>query len=163
MRAMAWFVLVLSAAVGLALVMRFNHGNIALLWPPYRIDLSVNLAVLLLLVAFALLHLLLLGLGKAMDLPTRVREYRARRQRDAAITSLRDSLLAFFEGRFGRAERLAQVARDDAELSGAASLIGARAAHRMREFDRRDRWLASAQGAPHTDQAQLMTAAELAV
>lgn len=163
MRWMVWVVLVLSGAVGLALLMRFNHGNVALLWPPYRIDLSVNLAVLLLLVSFVLLHLLLLGLSKAIDLPARVREYRMRRTRDVAIASLRDSLLAFFEGRFGRAERLAQAARDDAELSGVAALIGARAAHRMREYERRDRWLASAQGAPQTDQAQLMTAAELAV
>ncbi len=163
MRWMVWVVLVLSAAVGLALLMRFNHGNVALLWPPYRIDVSVNLAVLLLLVSFGLVHLLLIGLAKALDLPARVREYRSRRQRDVAITSLRDSLLAFFEGRFGRAERLAQMARDDAELSGAAALIGARAAHRMREYDRRDRWLASAQGAAHSDQAQLMTSAELAV
>ena len=160
---MVWVLLVLSAAVGMALLMRFNHGNVAVLWPPYRIDLSVNLSVLVLVVVFLALHLLLLGLGKALDLPGRVREYRTRRQRDGAIASLRDSLLAYFEGRFGRAERLAQAARADADLAGAAALIGARAAHRMREFERRDRWLASAQGEAHTEQAQLMTTAELAV
>jgi HemY protein len=163
MRWMIWILLIVSAAVGIALLMRFNHGNVAVLWPPYRFDISVNFAVLLLVIGFLLLHMLLLGFGKALDLPTTVRQYRTRRQRDGAIVALRDSLLAFFEGRFGRAERLAQDARDEPDLAGPAALIAARAAHRMREFDRRDRWLASAAAEPHTLQAHLMTAAELSV
>lgn len=163
MRWMIWFVLIVSSAVGIALLMRFNHGNVAVFWPPYRVDISVNFTVLLLMVAFLVVHLLLLGLSKAIDLPTRVREYRSRRQRDVAIDSIRDSLLAFFEGRFGRAERLAQKAREDPGLAGPAALIAARAAHRMREFERRDRWLASAEGDRGTEHAYMMTAAELAV
>lgn len=163
MRWVVWFLLIVCGAVGMALLMRFNHGNVAVFWPPYRVDLSVNFALVLLALGFIGLHLLLLGLSKALDLPARVRDYRYRRRRDGAILSLRDSLLAFFEGRFGRAERLAQSAREHPELAGAAALIAARAAHRMREMDRRDRWLASAEGDPLGGQAQRVTTAELAV
>jgi HemY protein len=163
MRWIVWTLLIVSAATGLALLMRFNHGNVAVLWPPYRVDVSVNFAVLVLAVGFLLLHLLLVAIGKALDLPARVREYRERRSRDSARVALRDSVLALFEGRFGRAERLAQEARDDAQLAGPAALIAARAAHRMREFERRDRWLGLAEGDRGSAHAELMTAAELAL
>ena len=148
MRWVIWILLILSAATGMALLMRFNHGNVALFWPPYRIDVSVNFAVLVLAGLFLLTHMLLVGVARAIDLPARVREYRLRRQRDGAIVALRDSLLAFFEGRFGRAERLAQRVREEADLAGPAALIAARAAHRMREYERRDRWLAECRNSP---------------
>ena len=163
MRWLVWILLIVSAAVGLALLMRFNHGNVAILWPPYRIDFSVNLAVLVIVVSFLLLHLLLLGVAKALALPARVRGYRQRRQHEGARGALRDGVLALFEGRFGRAERLAQAAREDDLLAGPAALVAARAAHRMREFDRRDRWLDLAEVDPGSAHAGLMTAAELAL
>lgn len=163
MRWLVWLLLIVSAAVGLALLMRFNHGNVAVLWPPYRVDFSVNLAVLVLALAFLLLHLLLVGLSKALALPARVRGYRQRRQHEGARVALRDGVLALFEGRFGRAERLAQAAREDDLLAGPAALVAARAAHRMREFERRDRWLDLAEVDPGSAHAGLMTAAELAL
>lgn len=163
MRWLVWVLLILSAAVGLALLMRFNHGNVAVLWPPYRVDFSVNLAVLVLVLSFLLVHLLLVALAKAVALPSRVRGYRQRRQHEGARMALRDGVLALFEGRFGRAERLAQAAREDDLLAGPAALVAARAAHRMREFDRRDRWLDLAEVDPGSAHAGLMTAAELAL
>src|SRR5690606_1663995 len=96
-------------------------------------------------------------------LPTRVREYRDRRRRETALASLRDGLFALFEGRFGRAERLARNALVDPSLAGVASLVAARAAHRMREVERRDRWLDSARDEPGAWHAQLVTSAELAL
>ena len=101
--------LVLSVAVGLALLMRFNEGNVALLWPPYRVDVSMNLVLLALFALFALLHLLLLALSNAVDLPQRVRQYRDRRSREAAIAGLRDGLLAYNEGRYARAEQIGRA------------------------------------------------------
>ena len=163
MRWVIWTLLVISSAVGLALLMRFNHGNVAILWPPYRVDVSVNFAVLVIIVLFLLMHLLLLALGKAFDLPARVRDYQTRRQAETARMALRDSLLALFEGRFGRAERLAQAAREDERLAGPAALIAARAAHRMRETERRDRWLSLAEGDRASTYAELMTSAEMAL
>lgn len=163
MRRLIWSLLIISAAVGLGMLMRLNHGNVAVLWPPYRVDVSVNLAALVLVVAFVLMHLLLVGLSNALELSARVRDYRERRRRETAMAGLRDGLLALFEGRFGRAERLAQGALGDASLAGVASLVAARAAHRMREGERRDRWLDAAREEARSANAMLMTSAELAV
>lgn len=163
MRWVVWILLIVSAAAGLALLMRFNHGNVAILWPPYRLDMSVNFVVLALLFAFGVLHLLFVAIGKAVDLPGRVREYRLRRQQETARQALRDAVLALFEGRFGRAEKLAQAAREDEQLAGPAALLAARAAHRMRELERRDRWLSLAAEDRGSANAELMTEAELAL
>src|SRR5690606_36757768 len=139
------------------------HDNVAVLWPPYRVDFSVNLAVLVRVLSFLLIHLLLVALAKELALPARVRGYHQRRQHEGARVALLDGVLALFEGRFGRAERLAQAAREDDLLAGPAALVAARAAHRMREFDHRDRWLDLAEVDPGGAHAGLMTAADLAL
>ena len=163
MRWMVWLLVAFAAAVGLALLMRFNHGNVAVLWPPYRIEISVNLALALLLAAFGALHLLLVGTARALRLPQRVREYRARRQQDTAVAALRDSVLAFFEGRHARVERHALLAQASVATAAPAALLAARSAQRMQEQSRRDRWLQEAQGDTGAGNALLMTQAELAV
>ena len=163
MRWVVWLLVAFAAAVGLALLMRFNQGNIAVLWPPYRIDISVNLALAGLAIAFALMHLVLVGASRALGLPQRVREYRVRRQQEQAVDALRDTVLSFFEGRLGRAERFARIAQTNPSTSSAAALIAARAAHRMQERDRRDQWLKEASADPRGAQALLMSQAELAV
>lgn len=155
--------LVLSVAVALALLMRVNEGNVALLWPPYRVDVSLNLVLLALFALFALLHLLLLALSNAVDLPQRVRLYRERRVRDAAVAGLRDGVVAFNEGRYARSERLVQPALAQPELAGAAALVAARAAHRLHDGERRDRWLELAVSEKASTNAALMCRAELAV
>ena len=48
MRWLVWLLLAFAVAVGLSLLLRFNQGNVAIMWPPYRIDISVNLALALL-------------------------------------------------------------------------------------------------------------------
>ncbi len=163
MRSIIWTLLLVTFAVGLAMLLKVNQGNVAIVWPPYRIDVSINLALLVILGTFLVVHLLLVGLATALRLPERVREYRVRRERDEAAFALRDSVLALFEGRFGRAERLAQNARQDPSFSGPAALIAARAAHRLREPERRDKWLDAADTEPTALHAQLVTRAELAM
>jgi len=162
-RWVVWILLVFAAAVGLALLVRFNHGNVAILWPPYRIEISANLAIAGLLAGFFVLHVLLIGTSRALALPQRVRDYRARRQQEQAGAALRDSILAFFEGRLGRVERFARAAQSHPSTAGPAALIAARSAQRLHEVERRDRWLQDAAADPGTANALLMTQAELAV
>ena len=163
MRWVVWMLLVFAAAVGLALLVRFNHGNVAILWPPYRIEISANLAIAGLLATFVVLHVLLIGTSRALALPQRVRDYRARRQQEQAGAALRDSILAFFEGRLGRVERFAKAAQSHPSTAGPAALIAARSAQRLHEVERRDRWLQDAAADPGAANALLMTHAELAV
>jgi HemY protein len=69
MRWLVWLLLAFVVAVGLSLLLRFNQGNVAIMWPPYRIDISVNLALAILAAGFVLLHLVLV-LGLAHELLT---------------------------------------------------------------------------------------------
>jgi HemY protein len=163
MRWVVWLVLAFAAAVGVSLLMRFNYGNVAILWPPYRVEISANLALALLAACFLLLHVALIATARALGLPQRVRDYRTRRQREQATTALRDSVLAFFEGRLSRVERFAQAAQAHPSTAGAAALIAARSAQRMQEQARRDRWLHEAGDDPAAAGALLMTQAELAI
>ena len=65
MRAVRWFLGLFACAVALALLMGGNLGTVTLFWPPWRVDVSANLALLLLLAAALLLHAGRLALRKA--------------------------------------------------------------------------------------------------
>jgi HemY protein len=163
MRWVAWLLLAFAAAVGLSLLMRFNYGNVAILWPPYRIEVSANLAMALLVLAFLVVHLVLIATSKALALPQRVRDYRGRRLQEQTTAALRSSVLAFFEGRHSRVEKHAKVAQGNPSTAAAAALVAARSAQRMQEQDRRDKWLVDAGGDANAANALLMTQAEIAV
>jgi HemY protein len=163
MRWVVWMLLAFAVAVGLSLLMRFNYGNVAILWPPYRVEVSANLAMALLILAFLVLHLLLIATSRALALPQRVRDYRARRQSEHATAALRNSVLAFFEGRLSRVEKFAKAAQASPSTAAAAALVAARSAQRMQELTRRDSWLKGAGGDPQAASALLMTQAEIAV
>ena len=57
MRIALWLLALFGIAVAAALFAGNNPGSITLFWPPYRIDLSLNLFLVLLLVSFLTLHL----------------------------------------------------------------------------------------------------------
>lgn len=161
MRTLFWVIVLFALAVGLALLAHFNSGNVVLLLPPYRIDVSLNVFTLALLALFVMLHLLLRIIGSTLRFPERVRAFRERTREQSAREGLRGALLAHFEGRFSRAERNARDAQEVAGYAPLAALVAARASHRMREFARRDGWLSIAARDPSVRTARLMTQAEL--
>jgi len=163
MRAFFTALLIFAAAVGLALAARFNPGNVVVLFPPWRIDLSLNLFLLLAVLAFIFLYGVLRLARKTVQLPQRVAEYRRRQRELRANKALRNALQAHFEGRYGHAEKQAQLAQDSPETAGLAALIGARSAHRMTEYGRRDDWLRTAEAHESLKAARLMTEAECLV
>ncbi len=166
LRGAIWLFLAFAGAVLLALVLRSNHGNIAILWPPYRIELSSNMALVLTTLAFFVLHVVLLAIGKTLAMPQRIRDYRERRRQQRSSRALQAAVLALFEGRYDRAERLAATAvatssGDDAVT--AASLVAARSAHRLGAPERRDDWLRQASKVNRDSAAALMVQAEFAL
>jgi HemY protein len=166
MRWLFSFLLILALAVALALFAEFNHGNVSIFSPPYRVDISVNVAVVGLIVAFLAMHAFLIALARLLDLPNRVQRYRSNRQELSTSLAFRDAVTALFEGRFGRSERLAEIAASDSKYTSTAALVAARAAHRMREFERRDDWMNREQASDKSNiksNAHLMTVAELAI
>jgi HemY protein len=57
-----------------------------------------------------------------------------------------EGLTAFFEGRYAAAEKAAVHSVELGEKSALNSIIAARSAHELREFDKRDAYLADAEG-----------------
>jgi HemY protein len=136
-------------------------------WPPYRIELSSNMALLLTVLAFFVLHVVLLAIGKTLSMPQRIRDYRERRRHQRSSRALQGAVLALFEGRYDRAERLAATAASSSADGGdglaAASLVAARSAHRLGAAARRDDWLRQASSADRDNAAALMVQAEFAL
>lgn len=163
MRFFVWLLLLMATAIGLAVTARFNPGNVVLFYPPYRVDLSLNFFLFLLVVLFLFLHLLVDAIRSTRDMPRKVALYRREKRQQEGNRALRDSLKALFEGRFGHAEKAATRAIETLEDVGIAALIGARAAHGMRQPQRRDEWLARAAEIPALKPARLMTQLELLV
>jgi HemY protein len=163
MRLLLWLVALMAAAIGIAVTARFNPGNVVLFYPPHRIDMSLNLFVVLLVLLFLVVYGLVRALNATLKMPQRVAAYRQRKREREGNKGLRDALKALFEGRFGHAEKAAMRAAELPENAGLAGLIGARAAHRMREPARRDAWLAGIAHDASLKTARLMTVTELLV
>ncbi|NMM27875.1 MAG: heme biosynthesis protein HemY [Glaciimonas sp.] len=155
--------LLLAIAVGFAVAARFNIGNVVLFYPPYRIDLSLNFFLLLITLLFLLLYFLLRTIRMTQKMPGRVAAYRQTRREHEGNQALRDALKSLFEGRFGQAQKAAKQAANLPDNAGLAALIGARAAHRMQQPERRDGWLSKTQNDLSLNTARLMTTIELLV
>ena len=91
-----------ATAIGLAVVARFNPGNVVLFYPPYRIDLSLNFFLLLVALLFLLIYVVVRTVRITQKMPGRVAAYRQERREREGNKALRDALKALFEGRFGR-------------------------------------------------------------
>ncbi len=163
MRAALWLMGLFAAAVALALFTGDNDGTVTIFWPPHRVDLSVNLVLLLLVGLFVLLHLALRALTAALELPRQARRWRAQQRERATHTALLDAMTQYAAGRFLRARKAAEgaLAREQAlveagdapphatALRALAHVTAAESAHALQDHATRD---------THLDQA-LKTAA----
>ena len=165
MRALLLLLAFFTAAVALTLFMQVNDGFALIVLPPYRIDLSLNAVILLQLLAFAVVYGLLRLVFVTLDLPNRVRAYHQRRAEQQARDSLLEALQAYFEGRFNRSEKAAAKAMELEQGVASkvlAALLGARSAHVIRDFAKRDDYLAKIESFDQRPNlASLMTRAEL--
>jgi HemY protein len=145
MRWVLWLLGLFALAVAAALALRLNTGDVLIVTSSHRIELSLNLLILLTLFCFVVGYLLLRFVFAVLQLPKGVREYHARRRREKARETLLEALRAFFEGRFGRAEKAAANAMELEEMPALGAVLAARAAHELRRFNERDAYLARAE------------------
>src|ERR671914_163518 len=164
MRSLFWLLAVFAAAVALVILGRIDAGYVLFVYPPYRVEVSMLFFAIAVAVSFFLLYAALRLLGQALSLPAHVRSYRARRRRERAHAALAGALQAYYEGRYARAEKEASIAFEGGPSPALAALLAARAAHQLRDFQRRDRWLDRADASGERAQsASLVTRAELAL
>ena len=164
MKGLFWVLGAFALAVGVSLAFRPGDGYVLLVVPPYRIDFSIGLAVVMLLAGFAIAYALVRLFVHTVRLPEYVRAFRARQKNEKALGALLGALQAWFEGRFSRAEKLATTAWELGAAPGAVSLVAAHAAQRVRNSTRRDLWLKRADDSgSEWRQAALATRGELLV
>jgi HemY protein len=164
MKSLFWLLAVFGAAVALVLLGRFDTGYALFIYPPYRVEVSMLFFALAALLAFLVAYYAFRLLAQVFGLPAGVRAFRMRRRRERAHAALAAALQAYYEGRYTRAEKQAALAFEAGPAPGVAALLAARAAHQMRDFERRDRWLDRADAAGDSLQAaRLVSRAELAL
>ena len=164
MRFAVWSILLAAVAVGIALLARQSTGYVVIVSAPYRIELSLNLLVFLVIAGYFAFYFLTRLVATLVAIPARVRAHRDERLRTRLRLALNDALLAFFQGRYASAEKSAAAALAGEETKGVAAIIAARSAHELGRFSEREQFLDHAKGAePAVDQARLTTLADLLV
>ena len=162
MRGLLWLLTLFALAVGVSLAARFNDGYVLLVVPPYRAEISLNLAMLLVVGGFVTLYGVLRTISLTLSLPNRVREFRERRRRDKAAGTFQDAMRLLFEGRYSQALKKAGEAHAAGQSPGLAALVAARAAQRLREPYKQEAWLDRASSDdPQMQSARLMLEAEM--
>ena len=143
MRFLFWFLLLAVAAVVAALAAKLNNGYALLVAPPYRVELSLNLLLILVAIGFVSLYLALRVIGHTIGLPPQVREWRRRQKEARSRAKLDAATVALLEGRYGKAQQQADEALAFPRASGLAALVGARAAIDVRQYAAAERFLAA--------------------
>lgn len=152
MRFALWLMALFGVAVASALFAGNNQGTVTLYWPPYRVDVSLNLLLLGLALAFVTLHLALRGLSGLFSIPQQARRWRLSYKERTIYSGLLDTLSHLVAGRYVRARKAAElvVAVEDAMLSSGdalpdaarlrtlAHLLAAESAHALQDRSTRD-------------------------
>ena len=167
MRTVIWFTLLFAVAVVAATTLGSNDGMASLYWGGWRMDVSLNLFLLVMVGACFALVTLIQGVSALVGLPRRALEWRVARRDRSAQAWLRDALAQYFGGRYSRAHRSAkralEIQSDTAELAQdneftvLGHLLAAGSLHRLQDRPQRDEELKRA-----LDLAQRSTAARSA-
>jgi HemY protein len=165
MKAAFWLLALFGVAVAATLAARYNNGYVLIVAQPYRIELSLNLLIVLLLAAFFVAYFLMRLAVITLGLPREVSEFRLRRRREKTRKATVDGLRAFLEGRYAKAEKASAAALELKEsplIDAINAVIAARSAHELRRYPERDEFIALAETtAPKETVLRLITQAEL--
>jgi HemY protein len=132
MRAALWLLVLFAIAAAIALFAGNNQGTVTVFWPPYRVDLSLNLVLLLLLAAFLLLHTALRALSALFNLPQQALRWRTQQKERGMHALLLDALSHLLAGRYIRARKSAESAlAQEASLASSGAAPGNAAQLRM--------------------------------
>lgn len=164
MRALLWLLLLAGMAVGLSLAARYNDGYALLVLPPWRVEVSLNFLILVLIGGFLFFHAALRLISAMLRLPASVQAFRAARTRARADAGVRDTLTLLAEGRFARALKRADATYAAGTAPGLIALLALFAARGLRDQAREQIWRSrAAERDREIHHARLMTEASFAV
>jgi HemY protein len=107
MRAALWILVLFAAAVAFTLAARLDQGYVIIVYPPWRMELSFMLALLLLAGLVTLAYVGLRLANVALNLSGDVRAWREKRRQTKADKALMDAMRAHLDGDFKRAAEFA--------------------------------------------------------
>lgn len=163
MRAALWLLALFGVAVATALFAGNNQGTVTLYWPPYRIDLSLNLVLMLLVGGFVTVYAALRALAALLELPHQARRWRLQQKERAMHTALLDAQTHMLGGRFLRSRKAAVAALSQEhalaaaneavphghQLRALAHMIAAESSHALQDrATRESHWQDALQEAP---------------
>jgi HemY protein len=158
MRAALWLITLFALAAAAAWLAGHNQGTVTLFLSPYRIDLSLNLVLLVLGLVVMVMVLAQQALSALLSLPQQAQRWRLQQKERAAHAAMLDAISQFMAGRFLRARKAAQTTLEkEALLSEAgleldhavalrslAHLMAAESAHALQDRDVRQTHLQAA-------------------
>lgn len=107
MRWALWLLGLFAVAVASAFLAGHNEGVATLFWPPYRVDMSLNLVLLVLTLGFVFTYLALRAIALLLDLPKQARRWRVLQKERAVHASIVESLAYLLTGRYVRSRQSA--------------------------------------------------------
>ena len=155
MRAALWFVALFGVAVASALLAGGNQSTVTVFWSPYRVDFSLNLVLITLVLFFVALHLSWRAMSALFELPHQARRWRLQQKERAMHAAVLDALSELWSGRYVRAVKSAEQAlaleallvsvrtaddpapRHTQQLRALSHLIAAESSHALRDRDAR--------------------------
>lgn len=153
MRAALWLMGLFAVAVAVALFAGNDPGTVTLYWPPHRVDVSLNLFLLVMGLVFVALHLALRTLSAFFGIPQQARRWRLQQRERAIQAAFLDAYAHLLGGRYIRARKAAElvvsleaaVARSGESLAYAerlrtlSHLLAAESAHALQDRTLREK------------------------
>jgi HemY protein len=124
-----WLLAMAVIAVGIALAGRHGSGYVVMVVPPWRIEMSAMLFIILALALFALAYWLIRAGTAAYALPQLLKKRRAEQERAHARDGVFEGLQLLFSGRFRDAEEKARTAMQHHDTRDLAAAVAAWAAY----------------------------------
>lgn len=105
-----WLLVLFAVAAVLALLVGNNAATLTVFWPPYRIDFSLNLVLLVLVLFFVVGYWAQAALIALMRIPKQALQWRLQLHERAMHAAYLEGMDAFHSGRYLRAQKRAQEA-----------------------------------------------------
>ncbi len=156
MRAALWFLALFGIAVAVAVFAGNNDATVTLYWAPYRVDLSLNFVILVLVFSFALIYAAMRTAALLFALPEQAKRWRALQKERTINAELFNAQSHFLAGRYIRSRKsalsalsldksrehshpkAADLVGNEPQLRALAHVMAAQSAHALQDSAARD-------------------------
>lgn len=156
MKNLIWIVILFAAAVGIALLANAYPGNVYIVTGQTMMRINLHAFAVGVVVLVVVLYILFALLNSILNIPGGLRRFNIGRRRNKAGTNLNAAGLAYFEGKFQKAEQEAAKVLGNKEAGNhrtLALMLAAHAADQMDNVQLRDQYLQEISALP--DKMQL--------